>query len=61
MANPIGIEFFKTFKEYNYGMDFNDVMMNLYKRNQLRDLKFFITAILIQRETGGNWWKYWIK
>ena len=54
MANPIGIEFFKTFKEYNYGMDFNDVMMNLYKRNQLRDLKFFITAILIQRETGGN-------
>jgi tight adherence protein B len=54
MANPIGLEFFKTFKEYNYGMDFNDVMMNLYKRNQLRDLKFFITAILIQRETGGN-------
>ena len=54
MANPIGIEFFKTFKEYNYGLDFNDVMMNLYKRNQLRDLKFFITAILIQRETGGN-------
>jgi tight adherence protein B len=54
MANPIGIEFFKTFKEYNYGLDFNDVLMNLYKRNQLRDLKFFITAILIQRETGGN-------
>ena len=54
MANPIGIEFFKTSKEYNYGLDFSDVMMNLYKRNQLRDLKFFITAILIQRETGGN-------
>jgi tight adherence protein B len=54
MANPIGIEFFKTFKEYNYGMDFNEVMLNLYKRNQLRDLNFFITAILIQRETGGN-------
>jgi tight adherence protein B len=54
MANPIGIEFFKTFKEYNYGMDFNEVMLNLYKRNQLRDLKFFITAIMIQRETGGN-------
>ncbi len=54
MKNPIAIEFFKTFKEYNYGLDFSDVMMNLYKRNQLRDLKFFITAILIQRETGGN-------
>ena len=54
MADPIGIEFFKTFKEYNYGLDFNEVMMNLYKRNQLKDLKFFITAIVIQRETGGN-------
>jgi tight adherence protein B len=54
MANPIGLEFFKTFKEYNYGLDFIDVMMNLYKRNQLKDLKFFITAIVIQRETGGN-------
>jgi tight adherence protein B len=54
MPNPIGIEFFKTFKEYNYGLDFSDVLMNLYTRNQLRDLKFFITAILIQRETGGN-------
>jgi tight adherence protein B len=54
MANPIGLEFFKTFKEYNYGMDFNEVMLNLHRRNQLPDLKFFITAILIQRETGGN-------
>ena len=54
MPNPIGIEFFKTFKEYNYGLDFDQVMYNLYQRNQLRDLKFFITAILIQRETGGN-------
>jgi tight adherence protein B len=54
MANPMGIEFFKTFKEFNYGLDLNDALMNLYKRNQLRDLKFFITAIVIQRETGGN-------
>ncbi len=54
MPNPIGIEFFKTFKEYSYGLDFKEVMQNLYRRNQLKDLKFFITAILIQRETGGN-------
>jgi tight adherence protein B len=54
MADPISLEFFKTFKEYNYGMDFNEVMLNLQRRNQLPDLKFFITAILIQRETGGN-------
>jgi tight adherence protein B len=54
MANPMGLEFYKAFKEINYGLDMNDALMNLYKRNQLRDLKFFITAILIQRETGGN-------
>lgn len=54
MPNPIGIEFFKTFKEFNYGLDMNSALMNLYKRNELQDLKFFITAIIIQRETGGN-------
>jgi len=54
MANPIGIEFFKTFKEYNYGLDLNVALMNLYHRIKLRDLKFFITAVVIQRETGGN-------
>ena len=54
MPNPIGIEFFKTFKEFNYGLDMNIALMNLYNRNELQDLKFFITAIIIQRETGGN-------
>jgi len=54
MPNPIALEFFKTFKEFNYGLDMNTALMNLYKRNELQDLKFFITAIVIQRETGGN-------
>lgn len=54
MPNPIGLEFFKTFKEFNYGLDMNTALMNLYTRNELQDLKFFITAIVIQRETGGN-------
>lgn len=54
MPDPIGIEFFKTFKEFNYGMDLNLALLNLYRRNQVKDLKFFITAVSIQRETGGN-------
>jgi tight adherence protein B len=54
MPNPIGIEFFKTFKEFNYGLDLNKALMNLQSRNDLQDLKFFVTAIIIQRETGGN-------
>lgn len=54
MANPIGVEFFKTFKEYNHGMDMNNALINLCKRVELRELRFFTTAVMIQRETGGN-------
>jgi tight adherence protein B len=54
MANPIGIEFFKTFKEYNHGMDMNNALINLCGRVELRELRFFTTAVMIQRETGGN-------
>jgi tight adherence protein B len=54
MDNPIGIEFFKTFKEYNHGMDLNTALLNLCQRMDLRDLRYFTTAVMIQRETGGN-------
>lgn len=54
MANPIGLEFFKTFKEYNHGMDLNNALINLCGRVELRELRFFTTAVMIQRETGGN-------
>jgi tight adherence protein B len=54
MENPIGMEFFKTFKEYNHGIDLNTALLNLCQRMELRDLKYFTTAVMIQRETGGN-------
>ncbi|MBM4273670.1 MAG: pilus assembly protein TadB [Deltaproteobacteria bacterium] len=54
MANPIGGEFFKTFKEYNHGLDLNLALNNLCQRIPLRDLSFFTIAVMIQRETGGN-------
>lgn len=54
MENPIGIEFFKTFKEYNHGLDLNTALLNLCHRMDLRDLRYFTTAVIIQRETGGN-------
>jgi tight adherence protein B len=54
MPNPIGVEFFKTFKEYNHGMDMNNALMNLCSRVDLKELRFFTTAVMIQRETGGN-------
>uniref|UniRef100_A0A7V4G917 Type II secretion system F family protein n=1 Tax=Desulfobacca acetoxidans TaxID=60893 RepID=A0A7V4G917_9BACT len=54
MPNPIGTEFFKTFKEYNHGMDMNAALINLCNRVDLKELRFFTTAVMIQRETGGN-------
>ena len=54
MADPLGTEFFKTFREFNHGLDLNTALLNLCDRIDLRDLSFFTTAVLIQRETGGN-------
>ncbi|MCL4500913.1 MAG: type II secretion system F family protein [Deltaproteobacteria bacterium] len=54
MDSPIGPEFFKTYKEHNHGLDLNDALLNLCRRVDLQDLRFFTTAVMIQRETGGN-------
>jgi tight adherence protein B len=54
MPDPLGTEFFKTFTEFNHGLDLNTALLNLCHRIDLRDLSFFTTAVLIQRETGGN-------
>ncbi len=54
MPDPLGTEFFKTFREFNHGLDLNTALLNLCDRIDLRDLSFFTTAVLIQRETGGN-------
>ncbi len=54
MPDPLGTEFFETFREFNHGLDLNTALLNLCDRIDLRDLAFFTTAVLIQRETGGN-------
>jgi tight adherence protein B len=54
MPDPLGTEFFNTFREFNHGLDLNTALLNLCDRINLRDLSFFTTAVLIQRETGGN-------
>jgi tight adherence protein B len=38
----------------NYGMPFREAMMGIFRRFPLQDLQFLISAILLQRETGGN-------
>lgn len=52
--DPIGHEFRICFEEQNYGLELKTAMNNLVMRVPLQDLKIVITAILIQKESGGN-------
>ncbi|HEU4891340.1 MAG TPA: type II secretion system F family protein [Vicinamibacterales bacterium] len=54
MPEPIGPEFRKTFDEQNFGLPLKDALANLTVRIPILDVRFFSTAVLIQRETGGN-------
>lgn len=51
---PIAGEFRTTFEEQNFGLPLRDVLQNLSERVPLIDVRFFVTALLIQKETGGN-------
>jgi tight adherence protein B len=53
-GDPIGIEFAKTLNEINLGVGVPEALKNLSQRVDCLDLNFFVTSILIQRETGGN-------
>lgn len=52
--DPIGPEFGRTVEEISFGIDVPEAMSNLNNRVISTDLKFFITALIVQRETGGN-------
>src|SRR5262249_14114984 len=54
MPEPIGPEFRKPFDEQNFGLPLKDALANLTLRVPILDVRFFSTAVLIQRETGGN-------
>ena len=54
MAEPVATEFRKFYEEQKYGMPVRDALLNMTKRMPLMDVKFFVTAVMLQRETGGN-------
>src|SRR3982750_895018 len=54
LEEPVGPEFRKTFDEQNFGLPLKDALENLTRRIPLLDVRFFTTAVLIKRETGGN-------
>lgn len=54
MAAPVGEEFARIVDEINFGIDINSTLRNFSRRIDSQELKFFVTSVIIQRETGGN-------
>jgi tight adherence protein B len=54
MPNPIGSEFRICFDEQTFGLEMRESMLNLGARMPIHDVHIVITAILIQKESGGN-------
>jgi tight adherence protein B len=52
--DPVRGEFAVTVEEQALGIDFREAMINLTRRVDSLDLRFFVTAVLLQRDTGGN-------
>lgn len=52
--DPVGGEFRITFDEQNFGLELKSALDNMTTRVPLQDLRIVVTAILIQRESGGN-------
>jgi tight adherence protein B len=51
---PVRGEFAITVEEQSLGLDFRESLLNLTRRVDSLDLRFFVTAVVLQRETGGN-------
>lgn len=54
MVDPIASEFSIMFDEVNYGIPIGDALKNLSTRVPSMDVGYFVVAVQIQRETGGN-------
>ena len=52
--DPVGTEFRICFEEQNYGLELRTALDNLTMRVPLQDLRMVSTAVLIQKESGGN-------
>jgi tight adherence protein B len=53
-SDPAGTEFGRVFQEQNLGLTIEEALKNLAERMDVLDVRFFVTAVLIQRQTGGD-------
>lgn len=51
---PAGAEFRRVYDEQNFGMSLTDALRAMARRVPVLDARFFVTAVLTQRESGGN-------
>jgi tight adherence protein B len=54
MTAPIGKEFARVFEEQNLGVSLDQALESMAKRIPNLDVKFFSTAVILQRQTGGD-------
>jgi len=54
LPDPVGPEFGRVFHEQNLGIKIEDALLSMANRVDSLDVKFFVTAVLIQRQTGGD-------
>jgi tight adherence protein B len=54
VPDPLASEFRQLYEEQKFGMPVRDALLNFTERVPLVDIKFFATAVMLQRETGGN-------
>ena len=54
MPAPVSVEFSRAYEEQNLGIPIEQALKNMLKRMPNLDLKFFVTAVAIQRQAGGD-------
>lgn len=54
MPEPISVEFNRVYEEQNLGIPMEDSLRNICDRIPNLDLRFFVTSVIIQRQTGGD-------
>jgi tight adherence protein B len=54
MPDPVATEFARVFHEQNLGIQIEEALLNMTERVDQMDVRFFVTAVLIQRQTGGD-------
>jgi tight adherence protein B len=52
--DPLGPEFAETLDEINFGVSVADALKNMADRMNCMEVRYFVVAVILQRETGGN-------